>query len=138
MGLDNSAAVQTAIITHLASFAPLTALVPPERIYGVRPAGSNPQFPFVRYGAPLVRPYEATCYTGAENIISIHAFAEGEDSYPVSEIAAQIVAAMDTLEDAILMFLDNRWTTTQIIPDNDESTNWHAIINFEVTAVTVA
>lgn len=137
MATDNSLAVESAIITHLASFAPLTALVPAASIYGVRPP-AQPGWPFIRYGMPIVRPYDSSCWSGADNVISIHAFAEGPDRWPVGEIVKQIVEAMKTLSDPVLSFIGNEWTSTTTIPDNEEGSNWHAIVNFELTAIEVA
>lgn len=134
---DNSLDVQSIIITHLQNYAPLTALVPADSIYGVRPP-AEPSWPFIRYGSGTTRPYEASCWDGTENAITFHAFAEGDDAFAVGEISKQIVAAMESLTSPDYSFVRNVWTATNIIPDNNEATNWHSIINFEVTAVLVA
>lgn len=120
-------------------FAPLTALVPIPSIYGMS-SGSKPDWPFIRYGTPIIRPYESSCWIGSDNVISLHAFASGDDAWPVSLIAAQIVEAMKGLvdPDEVISFIGNEWTSTTIIPDNDEGSNWHAIVNFDIRAVVVA
>lgn len=137
--IDNSLALQTLVINTMQGFAPLTALVPILSIYGMS-SGAKPGWPFIRYGTPIIRPYESSCWIGSDNAISIHAFASGDDQVPVSLIAAQIVEAMKTLADPdeVISFIGNEWTSTTILPDNDEGSNWHAIVNFDIRAVVVA
>lgn len=137
--IDNSLAVQRLVISTMQGFVPLTTLVPIPSIYGMS-SRAKPNWPFIRYGTPIIRPYESSCWIGSDNVISLHAFAEGDDAWPVSLIAAQIVEAMKTLNDPdeIISFIGNEWTSTTIIPDNDEGSNWHAIVNFDIRAVVVA
>lgn len=130
---DHSLPIRKATITKLLAAPAITAMVG-QRVHGMRVL-SGPEWPFIRYGAPSASPFEASGMGGSDIGITLHAFARGPDESNCAELAEAIVDALsdDTLplaEGLGLVSLD--WTGIQIIPDGEESTDYHAIIRFSV------
>ncbi|RIJ15948.1 DUF3168 domain-containing protein [Henriciella mobilis] len=131
---DHSLQLRQAVVAHLRSVPAVTAIVAANRIYGRR-VPDNPTWPFIRYGVPDTRPYEATGQGGSDSAITVHAFARGPDEGACATLAAAIVEALSAdqlpLESGLgLVSLD--WQRTQVLEDGDESTDYHAIIEFSV------
>lgn len=131
---DHSLPLRRAVVAHLRSVSAVTDLVTATRIYGRR-VPDNPTWPFIRYGVPDTRPYEATGQGGSDSAITVHAFARGPDESDCAELAAVIVEALSAdqlpLENDLgLVSLD--WQRTQILEDGDESADYHAVIEFSV------
>lgn len=131
--VDHTLLIRQAVITRLLATSGVTNIID-QRAYGQR-VPDNPTWPFVRYGPPNASPFEATKWGGTEADITLHAFAIGTDEGACATLAAAIVAALagDELPLASgvgLVSLD--WIGTQIIPDGEESTGYHAIIRFSV------
>lgn len=127
------------MIKRLENRAPLTAMVPAARIYGeAQPSVTD--WPFVRYGAPILTPEEASGWTGARHRVTFHVFARGPSMDECAAICAQIVNELDG-QDIDLVFPDgvDREATayelflqaSQIIRDGTE--DWHGIVEFNVT-----
>lgn len=131
MPADYSLDLRKAVVVHLRADSTVSTLV--EGIYGEQPP-AVPDGPFIRIGAPVVAPYEATGYDGGEHAFTIHAFAEGPGTDRVATIAKRIVASMAGFELAALDAVENEWRGTQIIQDGDEVDKWHAIIAFDIVA----
>lgn len=126
---DDTLELRRAIVSRLKADNTVTALTP--RIYG-RDVPANPVWPFVRYGVPDTRPFEASGYGGSDSAITVHAFAKGPDETGTATLAAAIVESLsaDTLplaDGITLVSLD--WTRTQILEEGDD---FHAVIEFSV------
>lgn len=138
MGTDLSTPVKGSVIAHLASDTDLTAVVPANDIFAMQ-VPKEPNWPFIRYGSPIIAPYEASCWEGSSITVTIHAFAEtteveaGEDL--VGRIAGLIVDAMKSWSPQNFGLIENDWITTSVVRDEPEADRWHAIIQFRVTAV---
>lgn len=130
---DHSLPLRKAVVTRLLSSSGITQKVG-DRVYGRR-VPDKTELDFVRYGAPGTQPFEATGWGGSDARITLHAHARGPDEAKCAELAAAVVETLsaDTLPlaDGIgLVSLD--WEGTQIIPDGDAGTEFHAIIEFSV------
>lgn len=140
MAIDINKALKIAVVSHLEQFAPLVALVPIFRMYGMQPP-ANPVYPFIRYGSPIISGFEATCWDGSNTRVTLHAFAEttssgaGEDK--VSDIAALIVQAMGDFNPDTINVIDCEFLQTRILRDGDEADRFHAIVEFSITAQPV-
>lgn len=134
MPIDFSLDVRKAVVAHLRADPQLTALVPSARVYGEQPAEAVPDWPFIRYGYPIATPWEATCYDGSENRVTIHAFASGPGTDAVATIAKRVVAAMSSFEPALFQDFGRGWIGTTILPDGEEPEKLHAVIEFEIIA----
>lgn len=146
MARDSSPYVRRAVIAAWKGYAPLTALVPADRIYPPqRPA--NPVWPFVGYGVPVVTPFGASCLDGCAVAFAGHAYAETrsaagatiEGETRAGKIAREMVDALE----APLDLQENgcpypatahvTWTGTQVIQDGSEADRFHAVVGFIVT-----
>lgn len=135
---DLGGLLKFAIIQHLCADTALTELVPESRIFGLS-VPANVQWPFIRYGIPNTTGYEASCWSGSTTQVTIHAFAEsnetgaGEDK--VLEIAASITRTMMTLAPKNLAIIELDWTNTVLLKDDPEADRWHSVVTFNITAV---
>lgn len=140
MAVDISKALQIAVVSRLEAFAPLTDIVPVERLYGMQPP-ANPGFPYVRYGFPITGGFEATCWDGSTVRVTLHAFAEttsaGAGEVIVSDVAALIVQAMADFNPDTINVIDCEFLQTRILQDGDEADRFHAIVEFSITAQPV-
>lgn len=140
MAIDIGKALQIAVISQLEVFAPLTAIVPISRIYGMQ-APANPVYPFIRYGFPITGGFEATCWDGSTTRVTIHAFAEttasGAGEFIVSDIASLIVDAMGNFNPSTINVIDCEFLQTRIMQDGDEADRFHAITEFSITVQPV-
>jgi hypothetical protein len=138
MPTDITGPLKIAVISHLEGDADLTAIVPVARMYGLA-VPANPTWPYIRYGSPIASPYEATCWDGATVRVTLHAFAEtktgvaGEDQ--ALRIAALIVERMKTFDPSNLGIIENDWINTNIMRDEPEADRWHAVVEFNITAI---
>ncbi|MFC6487365.1 DUF3168 domain-containing protein [Nitratireductor sp. GCM10026969] len=138
MATDITRALKYSVILHLAADGALTAVVPAERIRALQ-VPSQIRWPFIRYGSPITTGFEATCWSGASNRVTLHAFAEtsnagaGEDI--ALDICALIVDRMKIFAPADLRLIENEWLSTDIVRDGDEADRWHAFSQFTITAV---
>lgn len=147
MPRDSSDYLRRSAIAAWKAYAPLVALVPAARVYPPqRPP--QPEWPFVGFGVPIVRPFSASCMDGCNVVFAGHAYAEttGEGAETVQgeprakEIAARMV---DALLAAPLdleahgcpypAIAHVTWTDTQVIQDGSEADRFHAIVGFDVT-----
>lgn len=140
MAIDVSNSLQIAVVSQLEAFAPLVAIVPVSRIYGMQ-VPANPVYPFIRYGFPIVNGFEAVCWDGITSRVTIHAFAEttaaGAGETVVSDIASLIVQAMSDFNPATINVIDCEFLQTRILQDGNEADRFHAVIEFSITAQPV-
>ncbi|WP_266030421.1 DUF3168 domain-containing protein [Brucella intermedia] len=140
MAIDISKALQFAVVSRLEAFAPLTAIVPVERLYGMQPP-ANPVYPFIRYGFPITGGFEATCWDGSTVRVTLHAFAEttlsNAGEVVVSDIASLIVQAMTDFNTDTINVIDCEFLQTRILQDGNEADRFHAIVEFSITAQPV-
>ena len=133
MPRDYSLELRQRTVATLKAYAPLTALVSAGSIYGEQPPAA-PAWPFIRYGLAIAGAWEATGQLdGSTHRVTLHAFSHGPYTDAVQRIAAEVVAAMDTLTMADESVIDLQWVGTQVLRDTDEADAYHAVIEFDVT-----
>jgi hypothetical protein len=132
--VDHSLIVRKAVVAHLKADAALAALVSPGSIYGEEPP-PKPDWPFVRYGFPVVGGYVATGKQGSVLRITLHAFAHGPFTDAIYKIAAAITEAMESFSIPALDLVDRQWLATNVVRDSDDANGYHAICEFTVTPV---
>lgn len=132
MPRDYSLELRQRTVATLKAYAPLTALVSAGSIYGEQtPAGV--QWPFIRYGLSIAGAWEATGQLdGSTHRVTLHAFSHGPYTVAIYRIAAEAVAAMDTLT-MTESVIDLQWVGTQVLRDTDEADDYHAVIEIDVT-----
>lgn len=128
---DHSGHVRRAVIRRLLATPTITAIIG-QRFYGLR-VPDRPQWPFGRYGVPVVEPYEASGLGGSETDITLHLYVRGTDERLCEDLCALIVEALSSdelpLSDSVgLVSLD--WLDTQIMTDGGEGRDFHAILRF--------
>lgn len=134
--IDISASVKAGMLAALDASAAVTALVPVSRIYPGQ-VQSEPVYPFIRYGQPVITPYEDNCGYGTAVSVPIHVFAATRATpSPVNgeSLCATICAAVVNALSSAQAFYAIDWTDTQIIPDASEADVWHGIVSFSVIA----
>lgn len=134
MAADHSLDLRIAVVKTLKNDAQI-ATITEGRVHDTPPA--RVLWPFVRYGMPLTMPYEASCWSGSEHDVTIHAFATGASTDAVATLAKAVVRVLDDadlpLDPLGLVGLD--WVRTQVIRDTEEADGWHAIIQFTCQTV---
>ena len=136
MPIDHSEEIKTAIIAALKADGAVAEIVG-QRVYDRPPA--EPPWPFIRYGAPILGPYEASGWDGSDHDITIHTFAEGPDTKSVNALNKAVVAALDGFSNTDIAdgptAIDVQWVSTQVIRDGIE--DHHGILRFTATTVEI-
>ena len=134
MSTDNTLRVRREIVAHLKSYAPLTALISANSIYGEQPP-SNPDWPFIRYSSTTL-PYDATCWSGSTHLVDIHVFCNGSYTDAVLNASAQVVEAMKGFvpEGTIEVEWANSIGPLRDSPPT-EAAKYHMVVQFNVTVV---
>lgn len=131
-------ALKGEVVRCLSSFAPLLALVPEQSIFAMT-IPAMPKWPFVRYGSPIITPYEMSCGRGIDARVTIHAFAEttatraGEDAAQL--IAARVVSALAEFTPAGMSVVSCDFLGDRLIVEDAESSRWHAIVEFRIIVI---
>ena len=125
---DMSLPVKAAVLGFLSSDTRLTALVPAERIYSMKPP-VNPLVPFIRYGVPSIEPHEETCGLGSEVGVTINVVSHNEDE--ASRIAAMITVVMNDFS-APFRLLACDWVRTQIIEEDQDT--FYVAVQYNIIA----
>lgn len=150
MARDSSIYARRAGLTLLKGDAEISAAVA-DRVYPPqRP--SEPLWPFVGWGVPIVSPFEAVCLDGNAIDLAVHVYAatEGAAGGTVSgEETAALIAARTAavLVDAGEIDLSVygcpypavahfTWQQTQVIQDGAEADAFHAIASFRLVVVS--
>lgn len=145
--MDHTLELRRAILPILKADALLSGLVG-ARIYGEEPP-AEPQWPFIRYGVPILAPDEATGWSGGAVRVTIHVFAkaknaEGEPTigYEVaSRLARRVALILDETSFSLPVHedsgrpaqaLDIVHVSTDVVRDTAEAGAWHGIVQFEV------
>lgn len=146
MANDSTLAVRRGVLTLLKADIAVAAIVPPAQIY--TQVVSNPEWPFIRYGAPSALPIRAACLDGVEVNVAIHAFArslqEGGATVETAEdraarIGAAVARALDGRRfDLINGYARVTWTGGRLLVDRAEATAFHSIQDLRVRCVTGA
>lgn len=137
---DHDSELREAIINALKADDDVAAIVG-SRVYGTQPP-AKPDWPFVRYGFPIVTPFKAQGWRGAVYELTINAFCKG---------GAGAEAAVDALARAIVFALDEidvpisgaggvvmlQWTRKQVIRDTDEAGAYHGIVQFDAATAEI-
>lgn len=132
-------------MTALAADSALTALVPVGSIHPQAPL-TVPAWPFIRMGAPSSTSLRASCTSGDEITVAVHAFAkprmQGGQEVETAEdhvhrIGAAIVAAVGRHRLPIAGGTARvRWSGSTIVPDGVDPDAFHAVCNFTVRCAT--
>ena len=133
MPTDYTLQVRQAVVAHLRSYAPLTDLISQSRIYGEQ-TPADVQWPFIRYGSTTL-PFEATCWSGSQQNVDIHVFANGPFTDAVLRASAQVVAAMESwAPPAGTGIVDAEWLGN-IGPLTDDAgpDKYHVVVQFRLT-----
>lgn len=140
MPADFSLDIRRAIVAHLRADATVTALVPSSRIYGefvATPTGQQPTFPFIRLGYSQSSPFEATCWDGSDNTVTVHVFAQGPGTDSVETIASRVIQSVQDMEPASIEGWMCEWTNKVVVPD-EVPEHLHGVLTFAITAFEVA
>lgn len=114
MATDNSLMVRRETVSHLKSFAPLTALIAAASIYPEN-SPANASWPFIRYSAFSV-PWGGQGYSGSQHNVDIHVFSNGPGTDNIHNAVAQVIEAMKSLK--FVGRADHEWIGT-VGPLND-------------------
>lgn len=139
MARDSSLPLRVAILTYLRADGARTGPAPSERVYGLA-TPPDPIKPFTRYGTPTVLPDRASCVDGSRILVTLHAFSDADSEDEASEIAAAMASALDGATLTLAADYEAKariaWTGGQILPDPEEASSWHAVVNFEATVTS--
>lgn len=125
--------VREAWVTALKAHEPLTSLVSASRIFGER-VDPKETWPFIRVGLPITTPYSATGQRGATHRFSTHVFAKGPFTDSISRMCDGVIQAVNGLTIDTLDIVNQQLVLVQLLPDV-EADHYHAVIDFELTAV---
>jgi hypothetical protein len=145
MARDSSLALRKAVVARLRQDSALLALVPADRIYGAVVTNTDPIRPFIRYGTSTKLPERASCMDGLRVLMTIHGFSDAYSEDEAAQIGAAIAAALDG-EDGkgLVLPLAGEYSATativytggQTLPDAEDPTAWHEVVNFEATVAS--
>ncbi len=131
---DLSLELRQAVVAHLRADASLTALVEPASIYGE--FATQETGTFIRLSDQDVTGWEATCWSGSENTLAIHAFADGPGRDGIQKICKRIVAAMEAFSPAVVSLADSEWIGTAIVTDVVPQ-KLHGVVRYRLVPVEV-
>lgn len=133
--MDYALPVRRAVLKALKADAGVTALIPPASLYGLV-VDLKRTFPFGRFGAPQTTPYRLSGLSSSTHRFAYHGFLNG-----IPERFAEDRA--DDFANAVVRCLDSRslpieggmhatitWLGSNCLIDGDETSNWHAVVNF--------
>lgn len=126
------------VTNRLKENAAITATLGAGKVWGEKqPAEAD--WPFIRYGRPIITPTEASGWTGGRHRVSLHVFARGPSMDACVALMGLVVAELDGQE-IDLTFPDgvDREATayeifhagSQVLPDGDD---WHGVVEFDTT-----
>lgn len=92
--------------------------------------------PYIRYGAPIIQPFEATAITGVALQVTIHVFDEAPDTDRTLRLMEAVRAALQEQPLTISVGADHYWTTwtgSGLLEDGSGKHNRHGIVSFNIT-----
>lgn len=123
----SSWALQKAIHAQLVTDPGLVALLAGPRVYDDVPR--NPTFPYVSYGASVVRDWSTGTDDGHEHTVTLHGWSRAAGRKPVHELMGAVEAALDqrplTLDGHRLVSLRHEFTDIRREPDGE---TWHGLL----------
>ena len=134
-GADLSLPLRQALVTALRASSAVHALVA-DRIYDAVP--TDPVRPYLRYGIPIIAPYEASEISGADIDVTIHVFDVGPDNSRAYAIAKAVKDALDeTTPDLTGGYtLSLVWTGSQALGDEEGSAFVHHLVQFNAVVAS--
>lgn len=127
--------LQGAIVPRLKAFAPLAAIIG-DRVYDFVPLNTNGDvaaatFPYVTIGETQTLADDATCITGEQVYLTLHAWSREKARPQARQIAGEIKAALHRQEMALPTWrlVSLNYQTTRVFRDPDGITS-HAVIEF--------
>lgn len=130
---DHSLPVREAVIQALRADAGIQAIVG-QRVYESVP--DDILMPYIRYGVPIIRPFEATGIGGIDMDATIHAFDNSADTDRVMRLMEAIRACLQEQELTLAGGAVHYWTTwtgSALLEDGTGKTSRHGIVSFNVT-----
>lgn len=138
--IDLSLEVRNGTFAHLATDADIVAIVA-DSVFDELPDPDKVKWPFIKLGSPNGLPWEATCFDGSENRITINGFTRGTDADGLDpktqamKLLKAIVKSMSTLAIPDLSVMDYQLVNTNVISDTATRGAYHAIAEFTLTVV---
>lgn len=131
MATDHSHSARKGLVTRLKANVGITAIVG-ERVYGEK-LPANPQYPYVRVGLMIPRPYGPTCVSGMSATFNIDCTSSGVDASEAYRLSRIVVDDLHEEEfplsdDAHVLTLD--WTGTT---PRQEDKLWRMMVGFQLT-----
>lgn len=138
--VDLSPHIKDGVILFVSSQPRLTQFLPPGSIFASQ-VPSNPTLPYMRYGTPVVSPYNASCWDGTRVRVTLDIFAQGDPDTEAGEtiigrLAGLLVEVMNDLklEDGLVL-VDNEFLGSRYSTVDQEVDRWRAMVEFQITAV---
>lgn len=129
--IDHSLELRISGVTHFR--AGNTGQIVGARVYGER-AENDPTWPFVKCGLPIYSGFEASCWEGSDHSWTIHTFANGPDESVIAALNNAVIEDLKTLEmTGSLFIVEMSDPQVQVIHDTPESSDYHGIIQVDVT-----
>lgn len=133
MARDFTLPVRKATLRLLKSDFAITSRVPATRIYPQSPT-AQPDWPFIRFGAPIASPLRMSCVDSSEIDVAIHVFAKGSATLSAEDEAAQIGALVAAALDRTVDLDDGgtirlTWLGSQLLQDPEEASAYHGIVS---------
>lgn len=125
---DMSLPIKAAVIRQLVNDPTVTVLVPNDRIFSMQPP-TEPALPFIRYGTPIVSPFEDTCGKGSSVEVTLDAFSSDENE--IQYIAAALVSSMDVIETSFRL-VSCDWNRSNLVQIDQDT--WQGMIQFTLVA----
>lgn len=129
---DHSLPIRQAVIQLLRASAAIQALVA-QRVYDAVPDTVPARY--IRYGVPIIEPWEADEVAGVSLNATIHCFDDSEDT---DTVHAMMEAVRNTLQDQPLTIAGggvhyySTWTGSSLLDDGSGKNSRHGIVLFTI------
>ena len=133
--MDYSLPVRRAVLKALKVDAGVTALIPANSLF---PSVVPPTraFPFGRYGAPQTTPFRLSGLSASAHRFTYHAFMNSAPERTAEDRAYDVANAIQAALDGRCLPIEGgmhatvTWLGSNCLIDGDETSNWHAVVNF--------
>ena len=131
MATDHSLQIRQAVVLALRGVSEIEAVVS-GRIYG-EASPAKPVWPFIKVGAMVAGPFDATCLSGSETTFVVNCFVKGLDGSGAYNLAKLVQQALDGLDPALaggahMVSLD--WTGSTPLKDQQEADGYYSAVAF--------
>ena len=135
--------IKDGVIFHLSSSPRFTQFMPVDHIFAMQ-VPANPNYPFLRFGTPILTPYVASCFTGTSVRTTLDLFAQGGPGAEAGEtqvgrLTRLLVESMNDLNlGSGLALIDNTYLGARRSQVDQEADRWRSMVEFNITAVLTA